>query len=82
MLDPGLWSGWIWPVLAGLVGLVTLDAIRAVRVWTRALAVWRACAEAVFALPLAWVLHRQESFNPAFVYDITAAGRPRIPSPR
>ncbi|MFE1768722.1 hypothetical protein ACFW81_31485 [Streptomyces angustmyceticus] len=70
VLDPGLWSGWIWPVLAGLVGLVTLDAIRAVRVWTRALAVWSACAEAVFALPLAWVLYRQEFFNPAFVSDI------------
>ncbi|WP_260640220.1 hypothetical protein [Streptomyces angustmyceticus] len=49
---------------------MTLDAIRAVRVWTRALAVWSACAEAVFALPLAWVLYRQEFFNPAFVSDI------------
>ncbi|MFE7785106.1 hypothetical protein [Streptomyces nigrescens] len=70
VLDPGLWSGWIWPILAGLVGLVTLDAIRAVRVWTRALAVWSVCAEAAFALPLAWVLHRQEFFNPAFLSDV------------
>ncbi|WAT95387.1 hypothetical protein [Streptomyces nigrescens] len=73
VLDPGLWSGWIWPILAGLVGLVTLDAIRAVRAvraWTRALAVWSVCAEAAFALPLAWVLHRQEFFNPAFLSDV------------
>ncbi|MYX05477.1 hypothetical protein GTW98_01335 [Streptomyces sp. SID8375] len=70
VLDPGLWSGWIWPILAGLVGLATLDAIRAVRVWTRALAVWSVCAEAAFALPLAWVLHRQEFFNPAFLSDV------------
>lgn len=69
VLDPGLWSGWIWPILAGLVGLVTLDAIRAVRVWTRSLAVWSVGAEAAFALPLAWVLHRQELFNPAFLSD-------------
>ncbi|WP_406483245.1 permease prefix domain 1-containing protein [Streptomyces platensis] len=69
LLDPDLWSGWIWPILAGLVGLVTLDAIRAVRVWTRSLAVWSAVAQATFALPLAWVLHRQELFNPAFLSD-------------
>lgn len=69
VLDPGLWSGWIWPVLAGLVGLVTLDAIRAVRVWTRTLAAWSIAAEAAFALPLVWILHRQELFNPAFLSD-------------
>ncbi|MFC9686649.1 hypothetical protein ACFTZL_43830, partial [Streptomyces sp. NPDC056948] len=70
VLDPGLWSGWIWPILAGLVGLVTLDAIRAVRAWTRSLAVWSIAAEAAFALPLAWVLHRQEFLNPAFLSDV------------
>ncbi|MER5972824.1 hypothetical protein ABT112_24340 [Streptomyces sp. NPDC002055] len=70
VLDPRLWSGWIWPILAGLVGLVTLDAIRAVRVWTRSLAALSAVAEAAFALPLAWVLYRQELFNPAFLSDI------------
>ncbi|MFJ7257962.1 hypothetical protein ACIQWV_36825 [Streptomyces sp. NPDC098085] len=69
VLDPSLWSGWIWPILAGLVGLVTLDTIRAVRVWTRSLAAWSGGAEAAFALPLAWVLHRQELFNPAFLSD-------------
>ncbi|MFJ2913965.1 hypothetical protein ACIO8F_32155 [Streptomyces sp. NPDC087228] len=69
VLDPSLWSGWIWPILAGLVGLVTLDTIRAVRVWTHSLAAWSSGAEAAFALPLAWVLHRQELFNPAFLSD-------------
>ncbi|MFF4606447.1 hypothetical protein ACFY12_27415 [Streptomyces sp. NPDC001339] len=69
VLNPDLWSGWIWPILAGLVGLVTLDAIRAVRVWTRSLAAWTVGAEAAFALPLAWVLHRHELFNPAFLSD-------------
>ncbi|MFG3532966.1 HAAS signaling domain-containing protein [Streptomyces sp. NPDC047917] len=69
VLNPGLWSGWIWPILAGLVSLVTLDAIRAVQVWTRSLAIWSAGAQAAFTLPLAWVLHRQELFNPAFLSD-------------
>ncbi|MGW2635002.1 HAAS signaling domain-containing protein [Streptomyces chattanoogensis] len=69
VLNPGLWSSWIWPILAGLVGLVTLDAIRAVRVWTRSLAIWSAVVQAAFTLPLAWVLHRQGLFNPAFLSD-------------
>lgn len=69
VLDPGLWSSWIWPILAGLIGLVTLDAIRAVRVWTRPLAIWNTAAEAAFTLPLAWALYRQEFFNPAFLSD-------------
>lgn len=73
VLDPGLWSNWIWPILAGLVGLVTLDAIRAVRVRTRSLAVWSIAAEAAFTLPLAWVLHRQEFFNPAFLSDFNGS---------
>ncbi|MFF2525803.1 HAAS signaling domain-containing protein [Streptomyces liangshanensis] len=69
VLDPALWSGWIWPILAGLAGLVALDAVRAVRVWTRSLAVWSAVAQGAFSLALAWVLHRQELFNPAFLAD-------------
>ncbi|MCZ1011814.1 hypothetical protein [Streptomyces lydicus] len=70
VLDPDLWSGWIWPILTGLVGLVTLDAIGAVRMWTRSLAAWSVAAEAAFALPLARVLHQQEFFNPAFLSDV------------
>jgi hypothetical protein len=70
VLDPDLWSGWIWPILAGLAGLVTLDVIRAVRVRTLSLAAWSIGAEALFALPLVWVLHRQELFNPVFLADV------------
>ncbi|WP_063737152.1 hypothetical protein [Streptomyces sp. RTd22] len=75
VLDPGLWSSWIWPILAGLVGLVTLDAIRAVRVWTRSLAVWSIAAEVAFTMPLAWVLYRQKFFNPAFLSDVNGGWR-------
>ncbi|MFF3172271.1 hypothetical protein ACFVQ0_06585 [Streptomyces sp. NPDC057900] len=70
VLEPGLWSGWIWPVLAGLAGLVALDVIRAVRAPTRALAVWNIAAEAAFTLPLAWILYRREFFDPAFLADV------------
>ncbi|MFF1922369.1 hypothetical protein ACFVW8_17590 [Streptomyces sp. NPDC058221] len=69
VLDPGLWSGWIWPVLAGLAGLVALDVIRAVRGPTRLLAVWNIAARAAFTLPLAWILYRQEFFDPAVLSD-------------
>ncbi|MFD7721134.1 HAAS signaling domain-containing protein [Streptomyces sp. NPDC059814] len=70
VLDPGLWSGWIWPVLAGLAGLVVLDVIRAVRAPTRSLALWNIAAQAVFTLPMAWILYRREFFNPAFLSDV------------
>ncbi|MEU8699925.1 hypothetical protein AB0C61_20085 [Streptomyces sp. NPDC048680] len=70
VLDPGLWSGWIWPVLAGLAGLVVLDVIRAVRAPTRSLALWNIAAQVVFTLPMAWILYRREFFNPAFLSDV------------
>lgn len=70
VLDPGLWSGWIWPILAGLAGLVTLDAIRALRAPTRSLALWNIAAQAAFTLPMAWILYRREFFNPAFLSDV------------
>ncbi|MGH8877218.1 MAG: HAAS signaling domain-containing protein [Stackebrandtia sp.] len=70
ILNPELWSGWIWPILAGLAGLVVLSLIRAAgqRVTVR-MATWHAAAHAVFALPLVWVLYRQEFFNPEFLAD-------------
>ncbi|MFD0024927.1 HAAS signaling domain-containing protein [Streptomyces sp. NPDC058382] len=70
VLDPDLWSGWVWPVLAGLAGLAALDVIRAVRTPTRSLALWSIAARVVFTLPLAWVLYRREFFNPAFLSDV------------
>ena len=71
VLDPALWSGWIWPILAGLAGLAVLDVVRATRPWTFPLATAYAVAQAMFALPLALVVYRQELFNPAFVADVT-----------
>jgi hypothetical protein len=70
VLDPALWSGWIWPILAGLSGIVALELIRiAVRRWTIALAGWYAVAEALVALPLAWILYQHKFFNPEFLND-------------
>ncbi|MGI5166996.1 HAAS signaling domain-containing protein [Spirillospora sp. CA-253888] len=71
VLDPGLWSGWIWPILAGLAALTALDLVRvAMRGRTLALAVAYAVAEALFALPLAWILHKHEFFNPEFLSTV------------
>jgi hypothetical protein len=68
VLHPDLWSGWIWPILAGLVGIVVLELIRvASRSWTMTMAGWYAAAELAFALPLAWVFYQQEIFNPEFL---------------
>ncbi|MEU5882702.1 hypothetical protein [Spirillospora sp. NPDC047279] len=71
VLDPALWSGWIWPILAGLAGMVTLELMRVgVRGWTVRLAAWYAAATALFALPLAWILYQREFFSPEFVANV------------
>ncbi|MEW2355480.1 permease prefix domain 1-containing protein [Spirillospora sp. NPDC029432] len=68
VLDPDLWAGWIWPILAGLAGVVVLELVRAGKGrWTLPLALPYALAEILFALPLAWVLHQQMLFNPDFL---------------
>ncbi len=68
VLNPDLWSGWIWPILAGLAGIVVLELIRvASRSWTLTMAGWYAAAEAAFALPLAWVIYQHDIFNPEFL---------------
>ncbi|MFB7917982.1 hypothetical protein [Streptomyces sp. NPDC056061] len=70
ILDPGLWSGWIWPVLAGLVGLVTVELVRiATRGWTIRTAGWYTAAQAAVTLPLASLLHHQAFFNQDFLTD-------------
>jgi hypothetical protein len=68
VLNPDLWSGWIWPILAGLAGAVALELIRlAAGGWSVATAAWYAVAEALFAVPLAVVLFNHEFFNPEFL---------------
>lgn len=67
VLDPALWSGWIWPILIGLTGLAVLELVRVATGRTLALAVWSTAAEALFALPLAWILYRHMFFNPEFL---------------
>ncbi|GAA1106841.1 HAAS signaling domain-containing protein [Nocardiopsis composta] len=70
VLHPGLWSGWIWPMLAGLAGVVVLELVRvAARGWTLRTVGWYAAAEALFTLPFIWVAHRQMLFNPDFLTD-------------
>ncbi|GAA0967170.1 HAAS signaling domain-containing protein [Actinocorallia libanotica] len=71
ILDPALWSGWIWPILAGLAGTVLCELVRvAVRRWTVPLATAYAAAEALFAASLIWVLHQQSLFNPDFLATV------------
>ncbi|MEU5645601.1 HAAS signaling domain-containing protein [Streptomyces milbemycinicus] len=70
VLDPGLWSGWVWPMLAGLAGLVVVQLARvAARGWTVPLAAGNAVAQAMFTLPLAWVFNEKSVFNPDFLAD-------------
>lgn len=74
ILDPALWSGWIWPVLIGLGVLVVINLVRlAAGAWSVPMAVCYAAAQAVFALPLAWVLKEKMFFNPDFLTDIHGA---------
>ncbi|MGW0391210.1 HAAS signaling domain-containing protein [Streptomyces sp. NPDC003042] len=75
VLDPALWSGWIWPVLVGLAGMLAVALARvAARGWTVPLAGLNAVTQAVFALPLAWILHRQMFLNPRFLADASSNG--------
>ncbi|MFD0902425.1 HAAS signaling domain-containing protein [Actinomadura sediminis] len=70
VLDPALWSGWIWPIIAGFVALIAVNTVPIVRRrWTVPLACGHAAAQALVTLPLAWVVHRHEIFNP----DLLAA---------
>ncbi|MFG3441601.1 HAAS signaling domain-containing protein [Nonomuraea sp. NPDC047897] len=71
VLDPALWSGWIWPVLAGLAAQVVLGLVRiAAGRWTTPLVAAHAAAGALFALPLAWILYSGRFFNPAFLTEV------------
>ncbi|MFC0629424.1 HAAS signaling domain-containing protein [Kribbella deserti] len=68
VLDPALWSGWIWPILIGLAAIVTLDVIRFATGRRSMLdAGLYTVAQVVFALPLAWILWQQQFFNPVFL---------------
>ncbi|MBE1531965.1 HAAS signaling domain-containing protein [Actinomadura algeriensis] len=68
VLDPDLWSGWMWPIVAGLVAVIAVNVVRVVRHdWTVPLAGWHAAAQALVTLPLAWVVYQQDILNPEFV---------------
>jgi hypothetical protein len=68
LLHPVLWSGWIWPILGGLTGIVILHVTRAVGGrWSVGMVRWYVIAHAAFALPLAWVVSQQRLFNPEFL---------------
>ncbi|MEV5826625.1 hypothetical protein AB0L25_13700 [Spirillospora sp. NPDC052242] len=68
VLAPDLWSGWMWPIVAGLVALIAVNLVRvARRGWTVPLAAWHAAAQALVTLPLAWVVYRQDILNPEFL---------------
>ena len=70
ILDPVLFSGWIWPILAGLAGVIVLDVIRAAgQDWTIRLATIYAIPQALFCLPLAWVFSQQLIFEQRFLTD-------------
>lgn len=71
ILDPALWSGWIWPILAGLAAMAVLEVVRiARRGWNMALVIAYTVADVVFALPLAWIFYDQKIINPEFLADV------------
>ena len=75
VLNPDLWSSWIWPILAGLAGVAALELIRiAAGGWNFALATLFAVAEAVVSVSLAVVLFRHEFFNPEFLAKVVDGG--------
>lgn len=68
ILDPALWSGWIWPILIGLLLAVVLQVMRMTAGgWTRRLVLAYLGVEVLLVAPLAWILHQQMLFNPAFL---------------
>ena len=70
VLDPELWSGWIWPLLIGLGCLVVVSLARvAARGWTVPLVAGYVVGQAAFSLSLAWILAEQRLFNPQFLAD-------------
>ncbi|HEY1175872.1 MAG TPA: permease prefix domain 1-containing protein [Phytomonospora sp.] len=70
VLNPALWSNWIWPILTGLAGMAALEIVRIVRRgWTFGLVVAYTVADLVFALPLAWIFYDKQILNPAFLAD-------------
>lgn len=76
VLDPVLWSGWIWPILAGLVGAAALELLRVrARRWTYPLAGAYAVTEAAVCLPLAWLLYDRRLLNPELVAELGGAER-------
>lgn len=68
VLDPNLWSGWIWPVVIGLSAMLVLELVRiAAGRWEKPLAVTQSAAEATFGLVLAGILFQEQFFNPEFL---------------
>lgn len=73
ILNPELFSGWIWPILTGLAGVIIFDVIRASgRDWTLRLATVYTVPQALFFLPLAWVFSQQLIFDQRFLPDFNS----------
>lgn len=73
ILNPGLFSGWIWPILIGLAGVIILDVVRTSgRDWTSRLAAIYTLPQALFFLSLAWVFSQQLIFDQRFLTDFNS----------
>lgn len=73
IVNSDLFDGWMWPVLAGLLGIIVLDIVRlSGRAWNIWLASIYTVPQALVILPLAWAVSQQLLFDQRFLTDFNS----------